>query len=180
MDVTKTPEYTGLQALYRDRVSAINKLLSTLLTDLPDIPPFIPLDKQLLVDFYDAAKRLQEEAAQAGISEQAEGFLNDLLGAVYEKPNDEELADPAYVRAFVEGVRECGFELYSLIASRNPEGMAYVLKDLADSKFEEGDRVAAAELTERAIALCKEKLPEDKERLAQFEANLQIYSDNSE
>ncbi|MBW3002572.1 hypothetical protein KY338_05430 [Candidatus Woesearchaeota archaeon] len=125
-------------------------------------------------------KKLVQAKESQGLDEKAEALLNDLLGAVYAKPTDEEAANPAYVLAFVEGVRGCSFELYSLIASSNPAGMAYVLADLAESKYDAGDIAAAVELTKKGITLCKKQLPDDKEKLAGFEEKLKIYSENSE
>ncbi len=152
--------------------------------DVLEVTKYISvLDK--IRDAVVAYKNELEQAVKAPepgsvIDEKIEGLLNDLLGAVDAKPADEEIANPGYIRNYVAGVRECGFEIYSLIASRDAEAITYVLDDLAQTKYEEGDSKAAVEITERAVDLCKKALPDDKERLADFEANLQIYRGNSE
>ncbi|MBD3309857.1 hypothetical protein GF351_01415 [Candidatus Woesearchaeota archaeon] len=129
-----------------------------------------------------SSEDLQDEEIQpsAVLDEKAEELLDDLLGVVYDDLSADELADPVYISGFVDEIRQCGFELYSMLASKNPEGLAYALDQVAKYKHEEGNREAAIELTSRGIALCKERLPEDKEILAQFEENLKKYRENSE
>lgn len=179
--------YNAVDALFAklDEVSA-----GVLASDIPE-EPAVGSEHKSKVDIYigllDRMKSVYEEAKSAVpadssrpvLDEKAEEVLDELLGIVYADLSDEQLADPAYVNVFVNEVRRYGFELYSRVASRNPEGLAYVLDELAKSRHSEGESAAAVALTERAIDLCGKDLPDDKEQLEHFEKQLKIYKETS-